>query len=67
MFRYWRFVFVWMGFTGLVLVYMLRVNLSVAIVGMVNSSIYKSNNATPECPVALLNDSQSSKVTIVNY
>ena len=55
-----------MGFTGLILVYMLRVNLSVAIVAMVNSTVFKPKNYTPECPVSTSNESQYSEVKEFN-
>nr|AKN21529.1 slc17a-6 [Schmidtea mediterranea] len=54
---YCRFIFAWMGFLGLIIVYMLRVNISVAIVAMANSTVFKPKNFTPECPVSKPNNS----------
>lgn len=47
-----RFVVGFMGFLGLALVYAMRVNLSVAIVAMVNSTTVVDNSTTPSdaCP-----------------
>nr|AKN21532.1 slc17a-9 [Schmidtea mediterranea] len=53
---YWRFVFALMGFFGLFIVYMLRVNLSVGIIAMVNSTYFKPKNYTAECPTLLQNN-----------
>ena len=65
MFSYWRFIFALVSFVGLIIVYMLRVNLSVAIIAMVNSSVYKTINSTPECYVSPINESQYTKVNII--
>ena len=45
-----RHVLVLWGFLGFVIVYMLRINLSVALVVMVNSTAAKNTNQDKECP-----------------
>ena len=52
----WRHVFAFMGFLGFLNVYAMRVNLSVAIVAMVNSTDSSNSNSTianGTCPAPL--------------
>lgn len=46
-----RYTFALLGFLGMANVYMMRVNLSVAMVAMVNSSAIASANVSDECQV----------------
>ena len=48
MVKVWRFVFALLGSVGMAIIYGLKVNLSVAIVAMVNQTAVKEFNRTQE-------------------
>ena len=67
-----RHVLAFLAFSGFVCVYALRVNLSVALVAMVNqtyvkhASHYNGSEPAPECPVDVATNTTDVSVSILN-
>lgn len=55
-----RYILAWLAFFGFTIVYMLRVNLSVALIAMVKNQAEPDSSASTECPVTHVANSSTN-------